>query len=61
MAISLGLGILRSEGKKEVDADDNKYFFIVAVIALTHVVLVIETLHVRYIILLVLKIKPIAH
>ena len=61
MAISLSLRILGSEGKKEVDADDNKYFFIVVVISLTHVVLVIETLHVRYIILLLLKIKPIAH
>lgn len=55
LPVGLVLGILGCEGEEEIDADDDKYFFVVAGVALTHLVLVIEALHVRYIILLVLK------
>jgi hypothetical protein len=47
LVVGLVLGVLGSEGEKEVDADYDKDFLVVVVAALTHLLLVIQALHYR--------------
>lgn len=45
--MGLIFGILRGEGKKEIDTDDDEYLLIVAV-AVTGLVLIVQHLHPKY-------------
>lgn len=47
MVVGLVLGIFGGEGEEEVDADYDEDFLVVAVAALTHLLLVIQALHYR--------------